>query len=834
MSSSRSHLGLRLVLVVPLLVPVVSAASSTLDDAFALQRQGKLKEARDLFRTIAANSGSSGDKENSVKALSAAGKISVSLGDYSGAISDAQQAIELREGSKKDQELAADYNTLGRANQYLGNYGAALDNYQAALKIDRVVQDAAGEVSRLNNIGNIYYFQGEYSRALDFYQQALTKVNASTTEPWNAWGRQLTSANLATLYQRVGLEGRALDFYKEISTKAEALAANEQAQLLLNEGVLYRRMGDPVKALELYSKAQTLYRADRQADGEIGALRNIGIAKAMDLDDLPGALDAFTAALELSKRASNNRGLAQASLYRGEVLRRLHRLREAKSDLDAAFDEAQRGGLIEEEWKSLYALGRTAEDAGVLEGAAEDYGKAIKVIESIRAGLRATYLRSDFLADKRDVYDSLISVQLRQPAPSMSEIFHWMERSRARTLLDRMAAHTALQESSLEEIQAHLSQDTVLIEFWVGNQSSAAVWLTRTKTGLVRYASTADIRKSVDLLLAAVHGSPSQWQEPSRKLGNLLLTGIPLERHLLVVPDGPLSIPFEILGVPNSETFLIEKCDVSLLPSARFVAMPKTTGQRWLFPWDLQMTAFGNPPVFSSDALAEKEGWQKLPASEEEVRAIASILPGKTEIYLGVDARKSYLVNRHSNRAPLLHFSTHAMVDAENPDRSRILLAADSSNAADYLFLGEVYGLDLKNVDLVTVSACDTARGKMVGGEGIQAFSQAFLAAGASATVTSLWKVADRPTAEFMKQFYYFLGRGSTKAEALQLAKLQFFRSKSESSNARYWAAFVLNGDGWNNSRRFIPWSSFLFAVAATLAAAAIFLWYLTRSRLRR
>lgn len=820
--------------MIPLLASAVSAASSTFDDAFALQRQGKLKEARDLFRTIATKSRSSGDKENSARALSAAGKISVSLGDYSGAVSDAQQAIELREGLKKDQELATDYNTLGRANQYLGNYGVALDSYQAALRIDRALQDAAAEVSRLNNIGNIYYFQGQYSSALDFYQQALTKVNAATTEPWNPWGRQLTSANLATLYQRVGLEERALDLYKEISTKAEALPPNEQAQLLLNEGVLYRRLGDPVKALELYGRAQALFRSDRQADGEIGALRNIGIAKAMDLDDLAGALDAFTAALDLSKRASNNRGLVQASLYRGEVLRRLHRLSEAKSNLEAAFDEAQKAGLIEEEWKSLYALGRTAEDQGAPEGAAEDYSKAIKIIESIRAGLRATSLRSDFLADKRDVYDSLISVELQQAAPSVSEIFRWMERSRARTLLDRMAARTPLQEYSLEKIQAHLPRDAVLIEFWVGNQSGAAVWLSHAQTGLVRYASSDDIRKNADLLLAAVQGSTDRWQGPSKNLGNQLLTGIPLERHLLVVPDGPLTIPFEILGVPNSDRLLIEKCDVSFLPSARFVVMPNVTGQRWLFPWGLQMTAFGDPPVFSSDALAEKERWQRLPASEEEVRGIVGILPGRTKIYLGADARKSYLVSGQSKRAPLLHFSTHAMVDAENPDRSRILLAADSTNAADYLFLDEVYSLDLKNVDLVTVSACDTARGKMVRGEGIQAFSQAFLAAGSSATVTSLWKVADKPTADFMKQFYYFLGRGVTKAEALQLSKLQFLHSKSELSNPRYWAAFVLNGDGWNSSRRVIPWSVFLFAVAAILAAAAIFLRYLARSRLRR
>jgi len=356
---SGSHKGLWLVLAIPLFALAVSAASSSLDDAFALLREGKLKEARDLFHAVAARSSSSGDQENSAIALTAAAKISVSLGNYADAISDAQQAIKLRRTMRKEKEVGGDFNTIGRANQYLGNYAAALESYQAALAADRAAGDEAGEITLLNNICNIYYFKGQYSTALENYQEAWAHVNATTAESWNPYERQLTNANIATLYQRVGLEERALDIYKQAPEKSEALPANERAQFLLNEGVLYRRMGDPIKALELYSKAQALFRSDRNADGEIGALRNIGIAKAMDLEDLAAALDAFTAALELSKKSSNNRGLVQASLYRGEVLRRLHRLSEAKTNLDAAFDGAQRAGLLEEEWKSVYALGRT-------------------------------------------------------------------------------------------------------------------------------------------------------------------------------------------------------------------------------------------------------------------------------------------------------------------------------------------------------------------------------------------------------------------------------------------------------------------------------------------
>jgi CHAT domain-containing protein len=325
-------------------------------------------------------------------------------------------------------------------------------------------------------------------------------------------------------------------------------------------------------------------------------------------------------------------------------------------------------------------------------------------------------------------------------------------------------------------------------------------------------------------LLAATQDPDGRWKELSIDLGNQILAGTPLRPHMILVPDGPLNIPFEILSIPGSDALLVEKSDVTYLPSARFLGSAGKSDQRWFFPWGRQLVAFGDPPLSSFDALAEKEKWQRLPASVEEVREISRILPGSAEIHLGSDARKLYLLDRHIEGVPLLHFGTHAIVDIENPDRSRILLASNSSSA-EYLFQQEVYDLDLRNVGLVTLSACDTARGKVVRGEGMQAFSQAFFAAGASATVTSLWKVDDGPTASFMKQFYYFLGRNRSKAEALQEAKLRFLRSNSPLSSPRYWAAFVLYGDGWNPTRRVVPWSVLLFAVAGVLMMVSFVLW---------
>ena len=146
---------------------------------------------------------------------------------------------------------------------------------------------------------------------------------------------------------------------------------------------------------------------------------------------------------------------------------------------------------------------------------------------------------------------------------------------------------------------------------------------------------------------------------------------------------------------------------------------------------------------------------------------------------------------------PVLHFSTHAIADTRDPDRSRILLApAKAGGPEDYLFLREIYDLDLTGVQLVTLSACDTERGKVIRGEGVEGFSRALLAAGAASAVTTMWDVVDRASVEFMKQFYFALARGESKASALRQAKLQFLHSELAWSHPRYWAGYVLNGDG--------------------------------------
>jgi len=209
---------------------------------------------------------------------------------------------------------------------------------------------------------------------------------------------------------------------------------------------------------------------------------------------------------------------------------------------------------------------------------------------------------------------------------------------------------------------------------------------------------------------------------------------------------------------------------------------------------------------------------------------------GRSSIFLGAEDRKSRFLSGEVDRGSLLHVSTHAFADVDNPENSRLLFSPESSGDREsYIYLRELYEMDLGSVRLGTISACETERGKILRGEGVQAFSRALLAAGCRASLTTLWRVDDRATAEFMKQFYFFLlEEHQPKAEALRLAKLTFLSSNAAVANPRYWAAFVLNGEGETPVPRFISWSEIILAATGVLLLAVLLvrllLWRARRS----
>jgi CHAT domain-containing protein len=136
------------------------------------------------------------------------------------------------------------------------------------------------------------------------------------------------------------------------------------------------------------------------------------------------------------------------------------------------------------------------------------------------------------------------------------------------------------------------------------------------------------------------------------------------------------------------------------------------------------------------------------------------------------------------------------LLNSEHPELSGIVLSLvdrEGRPQDGFLRLYEIYNLKL-GADLVVLSACRTALGKEIKGEGLVGLTRGFMYAGAARVIASLWGVEDRTTAELMKSFYYeMLVKGRRPAAALRIAQLHIRREKQ--LPPYYWAAFVLQGE---------------------------------------
>ena len=167
----------------------------------------------------------------------------------------------------------------------------------------------------------------------------------------------------------------------------------------------------------------------------------------------------------------------------------------------------------------------------------------------------------------------------------------------------------------------------------------------------------------------------------------------------------------------------------------------------------------------------------------------------------GFDASRETAMSSEITRAQIVHLATHGFLDSKHPELSGIVLTMIDRNGVGtngLMPLPDIYSLDL-SAELTVLSACQTALGKDIKGEGLIGLTHSFISAGSKSVVASLWKVDDRATAILMADFYEgMLQNGMTPSAALRSAKLKMMRNKQWSA-PYYWAGFVLQGEYTNH-----------------------------------
>ena len=184
--------------------------------------------------------------------------------------------------------------------------------------------------------------------------------------------------------------------------------------------------------------------------------------------------------------------------------------------------------------------------------------------------------------------------------------------------------------------------------------------------------------------------------------------------------------------------------------------------------------------------------------SRAEADAIAALAP-RGAVFEATDfnASRATVLNASLEKYRIVHFATHGVFDAERPALSSLVLSLVNERGAPqdgYFRMQDAYNLHL-GADLVVLSACETALGKEINGEGLVGLARAFMYAGAPRVVASLWPVNDYATAELMKRFYRgMLQQHLAPAAALSAAQRQM-RANARWRSPFFWAGITFIGD---------------------------------------
>lgn len=354
---------------------------------------------------------------------------------------------------------------------------------------------------------------------------------------------------------------------------------------------------------------------------------------------------------------------------------------------------------------------------------------------------------------------------------------------------------------NLKETQSLLGSNQQLIAFHLGEDATYVLSLTKDSYSFTKNnkkVSAQDVSEFKRLLLDRTIDFTT-FENQAQNLYNELFIGTILSKpNLVIIPHGHLSyIPFEVLVSPKKDkaenfkdlNYLIKNYNISYTFAASMVSF----GNR--LKYRKQKGVLGIAPDYaelpsSNRGLPE---FGKLLFNKNEVKNIQNIFGGKV---LEDSSAHILQIQKEKSKYAGIHFAAHAVIDERNPDFSYLALDGAATNDSNKLFIKDLYNQQWKN-EMVVLSACETATGHLMQGEGIISLGRAFTFSGTKSVVSSLWKINDQSTSVLMGCFYNYLKKNKRKDEALRLAKLEFMNNQKNQnlSHPYYWAAFVLYGD---------------------------------------
>jgi CHAT domain-containing protein/tetratricopeptide (TPR) repeat protein len=735
-------------------------------------------------------------------ALSNLGSVYSALGDHLKAEEYFEQALALHHQTKNRNE-ASDLNSLGLEYIETGQKQKALDYLQQALTIAQATGARETETATLHNLGLFYSRQEDHAKALEYYSKALA-IERQIGAPH---GQAVTLNSLGQAYMDLGDFKSAADRFQEGLALARALGDRRtEERILYNSGHLALRQGDLSQARIQFEAALAV------AEG----LRS-GVARqelrASYFSTVQDTFKSYIWTLMALDKARPNEGFDGLSLEaaeRGRARSLLEMLRESRVDIRRGVD----GSLRERESTLLRQIDDRTQRAIQLAGS----GRDAKQLEPLRLEISA--LENEH---------QQVQAAIRKSSPGYSALVQPQPLALATIQNEALDSDTLLLEYSLSKTHSFLwvvapgALHSFALpkeeEIETATRSFYSLLTARNQRppGETEQARTARIRKADSEFPAAAAALSKLILEPAAQL----LTG----KRLVVVADGALEyIPFEALADPSKSDYvpLLAGHEIVREPSASVLVIERreTAGRK---PAPKSVVVLADPVFDSADsrvagnspsaplsdrsleraatgagALDSSLRLPRLPFTRDEAAAVLSFTAGADgRSALDFDASLDTAMSPELRNYRIVHFATHGLFLPDDPSLSGLvfsLVDRHGKPVRGFLRLQDIYNLDLP-AELVVLSACQTALGKELKGEGIVGLTRGFMYAGSRRVVSSLWKVDDFATAELMKRFYgSMLSGGHPAAAALREAKLSLFRQRNWSS-PYFWAAFIVQGE---------------------------------------
>jgi len=736
---------------------------------------------------------------------------------------------------------------LGLVAEKEGAFDRSLNYFSQAQVLAEENNFRPGLSKSLLYQANSHWFQGDYQQAFRTQRQSL-----EIAKSLNDKLRQAFIYNtLGLIHWTLNDPERALkNLHHSLDRATEMRSPIDIASAHNNIGLVHRKEKRFEKSLESFNEA---LKRDIQLKSKWGqgyTHRNMGMS-LMRMGKLDDAAGHFNQAMGFSGEIGDRTNVVKIMLELGHLALERKQWQEAVPLFEKAYALSSAINVKEVSWRALRGQGFALIQLKKNDAAVKVYKDAVKIVDAMRAAIKVEEFQNGFLTDKQDVYKELILLLLDMG--NVEDSFQYAERAKSRSFIDLLgnqkislkndisqklydaltrqkshireteeafaAARSAEKEEeakdlrgklvaarslyqnmlidakeqnpeisnfitvdaiTLKKLYGLLEDNVALVEYLVTKKELVAWVVAKGNINSVRVPIT---EKDLNALVADYRGRIQKIapvEDQTKRLHALLVEPLQLfikgKRMLGIVPHGHLHY-ISFSSLKNEESYLFERHPLFYSPSAsvmQFTFKEKSARSR-----DIKVLALGNPDLGDLN--------YDLPLAEMEANSIKWDFP-KIDVLTRENATESWLKENIGNYQ-IIHVASHGEFDPINPLFSSLKLTRDKSDDGNFE-VNEVFGLDIK-ADIVTLSACQTGLGDLVGGDELVGLNRAFIYAGTHSILSSLWRVSDISTAVLIKHFYRNYGK-EDKAESLRKAQILVKRFYPHPS---YWAGFNLTGD---------------------------------------